>query len=50
MPRGHDKLDIDDDRWRAAVAREAIIRPLVTAGPLSPVGIATACVGAGSTN
>lgn len=43
MPRGHDKLDIDDDRWQVAVAREAIIRPLVNAGPLSPVDVATAC-------
>lgn len=37
------KLDIGDDRWQVAVAREAIIRPLVDAGQLSPDDLATAC-------
>lgn len=37
------KLDIGDDRWQVAVAREAIIRPLVDAGQLSPDDVATVC-------
>jgi putative transposase len=41
--RGHDKLGINDARWQVAVTREAIIRPLANAGPLSPVDVATAC-------
>lgn len=36
-------LDIDDARWKIAVAREAIIKPLANAPRLSPVDIATAC-------
>lgn len=43
MRRDRDNLDIGDDRWQVAVAREAIIRPLVNAGRLSPVDVATAC-------
>lgn len=43
MPRDPDKLAIDDARWQVAVAREAVIRPLINAGQLSPVDVATAC-------
>lgn len=43
MKRNIDKLDVDDDRWREAVAREAIIRPLARGGPLSPTEVKTAC-------
>ena len=43
MKRKIDKLDVDDDRWREAVAREAIIRPLATGGPLTPREVKTAC-------
>lgn len=42
MPRDQDKLSIDDTRWQAAVAREAVIRPLINAGQLSPVDVAAA--------
>lgn len=42
---GHkpDKFDAGDEQWQLAVAREAIIRPLVEAGQLSPIDIETAC-------
>ena len=43
MKRKIDKLDVADDKWREAVAREAIIRPLAGAGPLSPTEVKTAC-------
>lgn len=43
MQHDRDKLDIGDDRWQIAVAREAIIRPLVRVGRLSPADVATAC-------
>lgn len=43
MPRDQDKLAIDDSRWQVAVAREAVIRPLINAGQLSPIDVATAC-------
>ena len=36
-------LDIDDARWKDAVERETIIRPLASAPRLSPVDIAAAC-------
>ncbi|KPF90461.1 putative transposase [Parvibaculum indicum] len=43
MPRDQDKHAIDDARWQVAVAREAVIQPLINAGQLSPVDVATAC-------
>ncbi len=43
MKRKIDRLDVDDDKWREAVAREAIIRPLAGGGPLSPTEVKTAC-------
>lgn len=43
MQGERDKLDIDDGRWKVAVAREAIVRPLAAAGRLSPADVATAC-------
>ena len=43
MKRKSDKLDVGEDAWREAVAREAIIRPLAGAGRLSPTEVKTAC-------
>jgi putative transposase len=43
MKRKIDKLNVDDAKWREAVAREAIIRPLASQGRLSPVDIDAAC-------
>lgn len=43
MRRDRDKLDIGDDRWQVAVAREAIIQPLARIGRLSPADVLTAC-------
>lgn len=43
MGRRPDKLAADDAAWQLAVAREAVIRPLVIKGRLSPADIGPAC-------
>lgn len=43
MRRKRDKLEVDEHQWQLAVAREKVIRPLLNAGKLSPIDIATAC-------
>jgi len=43
VERKIDKLDVDDDKWRKAVAREAIIRPLAGGGSLSSTNVKKAC-------
>ena len=43
MGRKPDKLAADDAAWQLAVAREAIIRPLLIKGRLSPADIGPAC-------
>lgn len=43
MAGKRDKLVVGDDCWRQAVEREAVIRPLVSKGPLSPADVGVAC-------
>lgn len=43
MAGKRDKFVVGDDCWRQAVEREAVIRPLVSKGPLSPADVGVAC-------
>lgn len=43
MKRKGDRLEVGEDEWLEAVAREAIVRPLAGAGRLSPTEVKAAC-------